>query len=144
MIRVEVNRAWDRLGGPVVARDSGMITMVSTRGRVWLGVAIFAVAVAVYYPFSPAGRQATNMRRAERHIVTLRPQIRADPRFAAIRLDSFTGRGGSLGVFGTVAHEADAEALRSLFEQSGPPGEIAYRFIVVAPATRPATRLPRG
>ena len=115
---------------------------VSTRRRVWLYVAIFAVAVVIYYPFSPGGNQSINMRRAAQHIRTLAPQIRADPRFAQIRIGSFTGQGGSIGVFGTVARQSDAEALKDLIEQSAPPVEVAYRFVIVAPATHPAaTRL---
>ena len=107
-------------------------------------MAIFAVAVAIYYPFSPGGSQSINMRRAERHIKTLAPQVNGDPRFAEIRLDPYTAQGGSLGVFGTVAADADAEALKSLIRQSNPPVEVAFRFRVENPATRPSATRPQG
>ena len=110
---------------------------MSTRRRVWLYVTIFAVAVAIYYPFSAGGSQSLNMRRAERYIKALAPQVNADPRFAEVRLDSYTAHGGSLGVFGAVATDGDAEALRSLIRNSNPPVEVAFRFRVVSPATRP-------
>jgi len=102
-----------------------------------LYVTIFAVAVAIYYPFSAGGSQSLNMRRAERHIKALAPQVNADPRFAEVRLDSYTAQGGLLGVFGAVATDGDAEALRSLIRNSNPPVEVAFRFRVVSPATRP-------
>ena len=107
-------------------------------------MAIIAVAVAIYYPFSPGGRQGANMRRAERHIQTVRPQVAADPRFANVRLAPFTAQGGSLLVSGTVATKADAAALRELVEQSGPPVEMAFRVIVYPAATQSAATRPKG
>lgn len=117
---------------------------MSTQPRIWLYVAIFAIAVVIYYPFSPGGSQSINMRRAAQHIRTLAPQIRADPRFAKIRIGSFTGQGGSIGVFGTVARQSDAEALKDLIEQSAPPVEVAYRFVIVAPTSHPTATRPQG
>lgn len=115
---------------------------MTTRRRVWLYVALFAVAVAVYYPFSPARRQRSNMLRAERHIESLAPRLEADPRFANVRLRPFTAEGGSLGVFGTVASDEDAEALRSLVRASNPPVELAFRVVVPRAATRRSVAQP--
>ena len=71
-------------------------------------MAVLAIAVAIYYPFSPGGRQRSNMNRADRHIQTLSPRVSADPRFADVTFLSYTGQGGSLHVSGTVATEQDA------------------------------------
>ncbi len=65
-------------------------------------VAVFAVAAAIYYPFSPGGRQNANMRRAELHIQTLAPQICVDACFVDVRLEPFTAQDGCLLVSGTV------------------------------------------
>ena len=113
---------------------------MSTRQRAWLYVALFAVAVAIYYPFSPGGRQRINMRRADRHILTLRRRITADPRFADVRLLYYTGQGGSLHVSGTVATEQDAAALLSVVRESKPPVEVVFRVIVEHAATQPPSR----
>src|SRR5687767_6100373 len=112
---------------------------MSTRQRVWLYLALFAIAVAIYYPFSPGGRQRINMRRADRHIETLGPRVRADPRFAEVKLLSYTGQGGSMHVSGTVATEADAAALLSMVRESNPPVEVVFRVIVEPAATQPSS-----
>jgi hypothetical protein len=112
------------------------------RKRVWLYVAIFAVAVAIYYPFSPAGRQRANMARADRHIETLAPRLAADPRLADVRLSSYTGQGGSLMVSGTVANKDDAAALRAIIQASKPPVEVAFRIIVEPAATQGSATRP--
>ena len=111
---------------------------MSTRVRVWIAVAVLAAIVGVYYPFSPAGRQASNMRLAERHIETLGPRLQNDPRFGDVRLSPSTADGGSLGVFGFVASRDDADSLKALIQQTAPPVETAFRVVVRPPASRPA------
>lgn len=111
---------------------------MTARRQIWICVAFFATAVAFIYPFSAGGGQRINMWRAERHIATLAPRLNADPRFANIRLDSFTGGGGSLGVFGSVATQTDALALEAIVERSNPPVAIAWLYSVDQPATGPS------
>jgi hypothetical protein len=111
---------------------------MSTRTKVWFSLLVFAAGVAVYYPYSPGGRQSRNMRRAEQHIELIRPRIAADPRFARVRLGPFTADEGSLGVSGGVATQADLAALRAIIDASNPPVTVNY-YVGVA-ETRPAER----
>jgi len=79
------------------------------------------------------------MKLAEQHIVLLKPQLAAEPRFAELTLGSFTGEGGSLLVHGKVATQADADAANALIKASNPPCPVAFR-VRVRPTTAPATR----
>ncbi len=105
----------------------------------WIIVAVLVVATAIYYPFSPAGRQSQNMKLASQHIAVLKPQLAADRRFAAVDLAVFTGAGGSLIVRGNVATQADADAAKSLVKQSHPPCPVVFD-VRVRPSTAPASR----
>ena len=106
-------------------------------------MALFAVAVAIHYPFLPGGRQRINMRRADRHIESLGPWVSADPRFDNVEFLSYTGQGGSLHVSGTVATEQDAAALSSMVRESKPPVEVVFRVIVERAATQPSSQPTR-
>jgi len=77
-------------------------------------------------PYSPAGSQTINMRRAARHIDVLLPQLRAEARFADVGLTPYTASGGSLAVSGTVATEHDLADLRALIESSHPPVKASF------------------
>jgi hypothetical protein len=103
----------------------------------WIIIALCVVTTAILYPFSPGGRQRTNMRRADDHIPVLKAQLAQDPRFAKVELRAYTGNGGSLLVLGEVASEDDAHALRAIVERTNPPTPVRF---VVQPATGPATR----
>ncbi len=105
----------------------------------WITIAVLLIATAIYYPFSPGGAQRWNMKRAERHIETLKPLIANDPRFSEIKLMPFTGSGGSLAVVGRVATSSDQEALRAIVMSSNPPTEV--RFVThVEPTTISASQ----
>ena len=110
---------------------------MSTRSKVWIGVAAFAVFIAIYYPFSPAGRQAANMRKAEQFNVSLRPKLKADPRFGSIDLDSLTAFGGCDDVTGEAASNADIDALKAFVQQNHPPVLVVFH-VGVPPATATA------
>jgi hypothetical protein len=103
----------------------------------WIILAVLIIATAIYYPFSPGGRQRSNMSRAEQHIPLLKAQIANDPRFASVQLNAYTGLGGSLLIRGEVASQEDAEALWAIIEKSNPPTPVAF---VVQSAPGPATR----
>ena len=105
---------------------------------------LFAVAVAVYYPYSPAGRQAANMRAAETHIASLLPRVKADPRFDGVRLVPGTVGGGSLEVVGVIADEPARAALERIVAGSHSPVPVAYRLVIVPGAAEPAATRPQG
>ena len=113
---------------------------MTTRVKAWLAVAAFAIAVAVYYPFSPGGRQSANMRKADEHAALLKPTLAADARFRDVDLLSMTARGGCLQVTGEVPTKADVETLRSIITRSNPPVEVLFH---VSAKEEPATR-PQG
>jgi hypothetical protein len=104
--------------------------IMTTRAKVWISLAIFAVAVAIYYSFSPGGSQQINMRKAEEHIRRIGPQISSDPAFREVRISPFTAQGGSLLVLGAVANESDLQALHTILDDSKPPVEVVFRVRV--------------
>ncbi len=117
-----------------------VIPAMTTRPKTWLSLAAFAVCVAMYYPFSPGGRQSANMRKADEHAIILKPRLAADPRFVEVELSAMTAGGGCLLITGEVAARSDVEALKSLIAESKPPVEVMY---VVSAKDAPATR-PQG
>ncbi len=118
---------------------NGLTLFLLMSRQFWILIAVLVVATAIYYPFSPGGRQSRNMKLAEQHIVSLKPQFAADPRFAELTLVSFTGEGGSLLVHGEVAMQADADAANALIKASNPPCPVAFR-VRVRPTSTPAAR----
>ncbi len=112
------------------------------RKRLYGFLGVVVLAVAIYYPYSPGGHQAINMRAAADHIPILAEKLHRDPRFTDVHLETFTGQEGSLGVFGTVADEAALADLRRIVLESAPPAPIAFRVRLPfvndpTPATRP-------
>jgi hypothetical protein len=105
----------------------------------YIFVIVLLVATAIYYPFSPAGRQARNMRLAQDHIQLLEPYLRNDSRFDEVHLSGFTGSGGSLMVRGRLATQADVDEVRRIVEQSNPPCPVVL-YISVARATTATTK----
>jgi len=103
----------------------------------WVILAVIVVGTAIYYPFSPGGRQQRNMDRAARHIPAIKAQIAGDARFADITLNPYTGNGGSLLVLGEVPSEDDVEALKAIVAKTNPPTPVAF---VVRPASNLAVR----
>jgi hypothetical protein len=103
---------------------------------------LFAIAVAIYYPYSPGGHQAINMRLAEDHIPVLLPKLQADPRFADVRLESDTENGGSLRVFGTLPDEVACADLRRIVLESFPLAPIVFSVHLPWPTTDSPTTKP--
>ena len=115
------------------------VTLVNWR-RVVLIAAVLLAATAAYYPYSPAGVQARNMRTAAAHAERLRPDLSADSRFRDVTLGAYTGGLGSLIVLGRVDSEQDLAALRQILDASSPPVEVAWAVKVYAdPVVVPAT-----
>ena len=110
---------------------------MTTRQTAWLAVPLVAIAVAIYYPHSPGGRQRRNIDAAERHIALIRPRIADDPRFAGVDLATMTADGGGLIVIGDVASPADVEALHAIVYDSLLPFAIKFAISTTQPATRP-------
>ncbi len=134
-----------RLGARPAADRHHVIPAMTTRAKAWLLVVAIAVAVAVYYPFSPGGRQSANMRKAEEHAAMLKPKLAADVRWKDVDLLSLTARGGCLQVAGEVPTKADVEELRSIVNGSNPPVEVMFHVSArEGAATRPQGYRPRG
>jgi hypothetical protein len=113
-------------------------------GPVALGL---IVATTIYYPFSPGGRQAANMRGAEALLPPIRQTLQSDARFVNVGLGVYTGYDGSVIVRGEVASEQDLSALRQIVAARSIPYHVTWAVVVVAPPTttsgvpqtRPAT-----
>lgn len=91
------------------------------RKRFYIGFAIFMLAYAVYFPFSPGVRQQRNMSKAQTFADQHLAEIRTDPRFAEVQMEPHTFSNGSLFVTGSVATRADCEALRAVIQSLNPP-----------------------
>ena len=104
--------------------------------------AVVAAGFTAYYPYSPGGRQALNMRAADQFIPSLLPLVRADARFANVQLDSYTAQDGSLEVHGRVEDEQACADLRRIVLDSRPPVPIAFLVQVLPPTTEVATTRP--
>lgn len=90
------------------------------RALVTFGLVLAAITASIWY-FSPAGQQGRHLREARRHIDgVLQPLVRADARFAAVELTTFTGEGGAIAVAGEVASWDDARALRDAIAATRP------------------------
>lgn len=100
--------------------------MKASRGF-WITIAILLLATAIYYPYSPGGRQRRNMNLAAQHIEKkLKPLIANDSRFADVKLSPYTASFGSLLVSGDVASQEDVEALKAIVRSTHPPTEVHF------------------
>jgi hypothetical protein len=132
-----------------VAEDLRYVDYGTVRGRPspwhvnWKRVGLTAIALiaatAVYYPFSPAGRQAANMRGAEALLPPIRQALQSDPRFGGIRLGVYTGYEGSVIVRGEVASAQDLTALRQLVASRSIPYHVTWAVVVSPPSATSAT-----
>lgn len=85
------------------------------------------VAFAIYYPYSPAGRQARNMKLASEHIAAhIAPQLNGQARYAHVRASSSTANLGCLVMSGRVESEHDLHTLRTLVESTQPPVQVHW------------------
>ena len=109
------------------------------RKRIYISLVVFALAVVVYYPFSPGGRQAGNLRRAGQFIAQNYAAIHSDPRFAEIDMLPLTAAGGCIDVGGSIGSQADLEQLKRCVMDRHPPVCVMWHVSVMpAPAdTRP-------
>ena len=100
--------------------------------RVRLYGILFAVAagVAIYYPYSPGGRQMRNMREADRYRAAYQPRLNADPSFADVSLDPITVAGGCLDVGGTVRSQASLMRLHEWIEKRKPQVQVLWHVYV--------------
>ena len=60
----------------------------------------------------------------------LRPLLLKDHRFVHVRLEPYTGSGGSLIVIGMVDNDADKEVLRKWIMASNPPVEVSFKELL--------------
>lgn len=87
-----------------------------------LAIAAVLLAFVLYYPHSPAGRQAAAMRQMREYGATLEPQIRKDLRFANVTLHYSTAP--RILIDGTVNSEPDLLALDDLLNATSPPAPL--------------------
>lgn len=105
-------------------------------GLVTLGLVF---ATAIYYPFSPAARQARNMRNAKALLPPIRQTLQSDTRFGKVELDVYTGYEGSVIVYGEVASAQDLAALRQIVAARAIPYHVQWSVDVGSSSTMPST-----
>jgi hypothetical protein len=128
-----------------VAEDQGVVEygtaprrpspLSFNRKRVGLIAIGLIVATAIYYPFSPAGRQAANMRGAEALLPPIRQSLQSDVRFVNVQIGVYTGYEGSVIVHGEVASAKDLSALRQIVAARSIPYHVTWAVVVVPPST---------
>src|SRR5438045_6273605 len=94
--------------------------------RVAVIAALLVAATAAYYPFSPGGVQARNMRKSTAHAAKIGPALAADARFRDVTLNTTTAKGGSLMVVGRVRSEQNLAVLKSQIDATAPPVVVSY------------------
>ncbi len=90
------------------------------------------IAIAVTW-FGPLGSQHRNLLAAQRHANFIRPQIQSDARFEKVKVEAFTGAGGSLWIGGSVKSEEDGQALRTAVASTHPPVMTLFRVFLFPP-----------
>jgi hypothetical protein len=101
------------------------------RQRVYTFLLIFTIAIAIYYPFSPGGRQARNLREAEQFIAENYATIHADPRFVDVDFSPMPAAGGCLDVGGSVGSQTDLEQLKRQVMNRHPPVYVMWHVWVL-------------
>jgi hypothetical protein len=96
-------------------------------------VAIMLLAFVLYYPYSAAGRQESNMAKARAHLPKVQPLIQADSRFAKVKASEGTAMGGCLGLYGCVKSEEDLHDLKQTVTSTSPPVPVSWHVQVVSP-----------
>src|SRR5690349_19751636 len=102
--RVRIRCANERIDGDDVRQDQQVVEYGVGHRRApwwrvnWKRVGLVAVglivAAAIYYPFSPGGRQTANMRGAEALLPPIRQALQSDARFGNVQLGVYTGYEG--------------------------------------------------
>ncbi|MEM6560978.1 MAG: hypothetical protein AAF656_05220 [Planctomycetota bacterium] len=106
--------------------------LATRRGRLWVGVALLVLAVAAYYPFSPAGEQRQNMAAAREHVPEIEQAL--DVLGAAkVTVKVATRDQGSLLIVVEGDVPFDADEIRALVEATQPPTPFT---VLVVPADR--------
>ncbi len=93
-------------------------------------VVVFALTFFLYFPYSPLGRQQTNLRLAEEHRPKAEEGLRRIPGADRVRAATYTGLGGSLSISGDVKDEQTAERVISTILSSGPPVTVRFDLMV--------------
>jgi hypothetical protein len=93
---------------------------------------LLVVAVLVYWPWSPGGRQLINMRIARKHLPQVEAIVKQDSRFVQVTVGVFTGQDGAIGFFGDVMSEEALGDLMKAVAKEKLQVPVAWR-ITVAP-----------
>ena len=107
-------------------KSSKRLATPSGKRKALIVMLFSSIVVSILSLFAPLHSQQRNLRAAQRHIDVIAPVIRADNRFHDVLLQPYTGRGGCLGVFGSVATSSDFADLKRIVENSKPPVDVYY------------------
>lgn len=72
-------------------------------------------------------RQTKNLRRAKEFAPIVRAKLERE--FPQIRVNEFTGAGGSLLVRGMVPNQKDVDRIREIVEHMQPPVQVVYQVL---------------
>jgi hypothetical protein len=93
-------------------------------------VGVFALTWIVYYPHSPLGMQAANLKLAEAHQPKVEISLRQVTGADRVRVGVHTGLRGSLSISGDVTDEQTAKAVIGTVLASSPPVTVQFLLTV--------------
>lgn len=94
--------------------------------RIAILTVVVIVCLIAYYPFSPGGRQATAIRRAEKHDELLNRQLALDPRFQQVMVYTYVGENVRLEIEGEIDTWEDRQALYDIVTHSALPVPVRW------------------
>ena len=115
------------------------VTRQGVRRIIIITVALI-VCLAAYYPFSPAAKQAAEIRKAQECDAYLNARLVCDPRFQQVTVFTYTADIIALDVVGTVTAREDSAALELIVADAKPP--VGIRWFVSLPSTAAVIRIP--
>lgn len=96
-----------------------------------LAFALMVSALAYLFFGNTAVAQTLRLSRIQKYQAALTPKLAADPRYKSIKMGAATTDGGGVILIqGTLADDAELQALKVLIASTRPPAHVDYRVVV--------------
>lgn len=112
--------------------------MITRNG--WIRIICITLIGVAILPFTPGFKQFRGIRLATNYAETLRPVLRADPRFAQVHVEPMDSAAVEIG--GMLATDEDRDVLKKLVMAGKPPVHIMFMLYTPAEMDRPDQAAP--